>query len=68
MIFFYFFSTISSPILISYESDEEYMSEIEYVDPYEGRGPISSTPPPACDGDKHKVCVPPSCRSVALRS
>ena len=60
MIFFLFFSTVSSPILFSYESDEEYMDELEYVDPYEGEGPISSTPPPACDGDEHKVCVPPS--------
>nr|XP_022311106.1 proline-, glutamic acid- and leucine-rich protein 1-like [Crassostrea virginica] len=28
-------------------SDEEYFSELEYVDPYEGEGPISSTPPPS---------------------
>ena len=36
------------------------MSEIEYVDPYEGEGPISSTPPPSCNGTNHKVCVPPA--------
>ena len=37
------------------------MSELEYVDPYEGKGPISNTPPPACDKTKeHEVCVPPA--------
>ena len=36
------------------------MSEIEYVDPYEGEGPISTTPPPPCNGSTHKVCVPPA--------
>ena len=37
------------------------MSEIEYLDPYEGEGPISTTPPPPCDqGKKHEVCVPPA--------
>lgn len=52
MIFFIFFSTVSSPTLIPLDSDEEYFSELEYVDPYEGEGPISSTPPPACDMTK----------------
>ena len=56
---FLFFSTISSPLLFSYDTDED-MSEIEYVDPYEGEGPISSTPPPSCNGANHKVCVPPA--------
>ena len=36
------------------------MSEFEYADPYEEEGPISSTPPPPCDGATHKVCVPPA--------
>lgn len=31
------------------------------MDPYEGEGPISNTPPPACDQTKdHEVCVPPA--------
>ena len=36
------------------------MSEIEYVDPYEGEGPISTTPPPPCNSNSHKICVPPA--------
>lgn len=62
ILFFLFFSTVSSPILIGYDSDEEeYMSEYEYVDPYEGEGPISTTPPPKCDMTKdHEVCIPPA--------
>ena len=36
------------------------MSEIEYVDPYEGEGPISNTPPPLCNSNSHKICVPPA--------
>ena len=62
MIFCFIFSTASSPILIPLGSDEEeYYDELEYVNPYEGEGPHSSTPPPSCDGTKeHKVCVPPA--------
>lgn len=41
-----------------YSSDE--LSEYEYADPYDGEGPYSTTPPPACDGDGHEVCVPPA--------
>nr|XP_022294900.1 serine/arginine repetitive matrix protein 1-like [Crassostrea virginica] len=53
--------TASSPIIIPLESDEEYFSELEYVDPYEEEGPFSSTPPPSCDQRKeHKICVPPA--------
>ena len=60
--FYFFFSTASSPIIIPLGSDEEeYYSELEYVDPYEGEGPHSSTPPPSCDGSKdHKICIPPA--------
>ena len=59
---FYFFSTVSSPTLIPLDSDEEeYFSELEYVDPYEGEGPISSTPPPSCDmTQEHQICIPPA--------
>ena len=33
----------------------------EYVDPYEEEGPISNTPPPACDLTKdHEICIPPA--------
>ena len=57
----FYFSTASSPIIIPLESDEEYFSELEYVDPYEGEGPFSSTPPPSCDQTKeHEICVPPA--------
>ena len=59
MIYFFIFSTVSSPLLFSYDTDSD-LSEIEYVDPYEGEGPISSTPPPPCNGANHKVCVPPA--------
>ena len=59
MIFFFYFSTVSSPLLYAHDSDED-MSEIEYVDPYDGEGPISSTPPPPCNDSSHKVCVPPA--------
>ncbi|XP_078330881.1 uncharacterized protein LOC144624780 [Crassostrea virginica] len=53
-------SSASSPIIIPLDSDEEYYSELEYVDPYEGEGPHSNTPPPSCDGTKnHEICVPP---------
>ena len=59
--FLLFFSTASSPIIIPLGSDEEYYSELEYVDPYEGEGPHSNTPPPSCDGTKeHKICIPPA--------
>ena len=34
------------------------MSELEYLDPYEGEGPISTTPPPECNNGDHEVCVP----------
>lgn len=31
------------------------------MDPYEGEGPFSSTPPPSCDQTKdHQICVPPA--------
>ena len=62
MIVFYFFSTASSPIIIPLGSDdEEFYSELEYVDPNEGEGPFSTTPPPSCDQTKdHEVCVPPA--------
>ena len=61
LMIFFIFSTVSSPTLIPFSSDDEYMSEYEYVDPYEDEGPISNTPPPACDKTKeHKVCVPPA--------
>ena len=57
----FFFSTASSPIIIPLDSDEEeYFSEYEYLDPYEGEGPYSSTPPPPCDTESHEVCVPPA--------
>ena len=36
------------------------MSEIEYVDPYEEEGPISSTPPPVCNSGDPELCVPPA--------
>ena len=62
MIVFFIFSTSSSPIIIPLGSDEEeYFDELEYVDPYEGEGPHSSTPPPSCDKSKnHEICVPPA--------
>ena len=61
MIFLFIFSTASSPIIIPLDSDEEFFDEYEYVDPYEGEGPFSSTPPPSCDHSKeHKICVPPA--------
>ena len=41
-----------------YSSDE--MSEYEYMDPYEEEGPISTTPPPACKGKEHEICIPPA--------
>ena len=31
------------------------------MDPYEGEGPHSSTPPPSCDKSRsHKICIPPA--------
>ena len=45
---------------MGYSSEEDQMSEYEYGDPYEGEGPYSTTPPPACDGPAHEVCVPPA--------
>ena len=65
MVTFLFFSTQSSEaysespwVYSGYSSDE--LSEYEYADPYEGEGPYSSTPSPACDGGEHKICVPPA--------
>ena len=67
MVTFFIFSTISSHseaysespwVYSGYSSDE--LSEYEYADPYEGEGPYSTTPPPACNGDGHEVCVPPA--------
>ena len=59
---FLFFSSASSPIIIPlFSDDEEFYSELEYVDPNEGEGPFSTTPPPSCDRTKdHEVCVPPA--------
>ena len=58
------FSTNSSPIIIPLDLDsdeEEFYDEYEYVDPNEGEGPFSTTPPPSCDQTKnHKICVPPA--------
>ena len=60
MIFFIFLAPSVPPCYVrTYDTDSD-MSEIEFVDPYEGEGPISSTPPPSCDGANHKVCVPPA--------
>lgn len=58
---FFIFSTVSSPCLFAeYDSDDdEYLTEYEYVDPMEGAGSHSYTPPPPCNGGHHKICVPP---------